>query len=64
MESARVQAIEDRGHAAATWVNVLAVVGVIGLSSGVVLYATWARSRPSQAGLLVSPAGLSVVGSY
>jgi hypothetical protein len=63
VESARVQAIEDRGHTAATWVNVLAVVGVIGLSSGVVLYAM-GRSRPSQAGLLVSPAGLSVVGSY
>jgi len=29
----------------------------------VVLYAT-SRSRPSQAGLLLSPAGLSVVGSY
>ena len=61
--SARVQATEDSGHTAATWVNVLAVVGVIGLSSGVVLYAM-GRSRPSQAGLLVSPAGLSIVGGY
>jgi hypothetical protein len=62
-QSARLQAIEDRGHAAATWVNVLAVVGVLGLSSGVVLYAI-GRSRPSQAALFVSPAGLAVVGSY
>ena len=63
VESARLQATEDRGHAAATWVNVLAVVGVVGLSSGVVLYAI-GRTRPSQAALLVSPTGLSVVGSY
>ena len=61
--SSKVQGIESSGHAAATWVNVLAVVGIVGLSSGVVLYAT-ARSRPSRTGLLVSPAGLSVVGSY
>jgi hypothetical protein len=62
-ERSKVQGIEDRGHAAATWVNVFAVVGIIGLSSGVVLYAT-TRSRPSQVGLVMSPAGLSVVGSY
>ncbi len=62
-ESSKVQGIESRGHAAATWVNVFAAVGIVGLSSGVVLYAT-ARSRPSRTGLLIAPAGLSVVGSY
>jgi hypothetical protein len=61
--NAKVQEIERSGHAATTWVNVFAVVGILGLSSGVVLYAT-ARSRPARTGLLVSPAGLSVVGSY
>jgi hypothetical protein len=58
-----VPGIEQSGHAATTWVNVLAIVGVIGLSSGVVLYAT-ARSRPPRTGLLISPGGISVVGSY
>ncbi len=62
-ESSKVQRIEDRGHAATTWVNVFAVVGIVGLSSGVLLYAT-ARSRPSRTGVLMSPAGLFVVGSY
>jgi hypothetical protein len=62
-ESSKVQGIESRGHAAATWVNVLAVVGVLGLSSGVVLYVT-TRSRPSRTGLLFAPSGLSVVGTY
>ena len=62
-ENAKVQRIEERGHAAATWVNVFAIVGIIGLSSGVLLYAT-ARSRPSRTGLLMSPAGLFVVGRY
>jgi hypothetical protein len=62
-ERSKVQAIEDRGHGAATWVNVFAIVGIIGLSSGVVLYAT-ARSRPARTGFLMSPGGISVVGSY
>jgi hypothetical protein len=62
-EKSKVQGIEDRGHGAATWVNVFAIVGIIGLSSGVVLYAT-ARSRPPRTGFLMSPGGISVVGSY
>jgi hypothetical protein len=62
-EGSKVQGIENRGHVAATWVNVFAIAGVIGLSSGVVLYAT-ARSHPARTGLLMSPGGLSVVGSY
>jgi hypothetical protein len=63
MVTAKVRGIEDRGHAATTWVNVLTVVGIVGLSTGVVLYVT-ARSRPSRAGLLLSPGGISLVGSY
>jgi hypothetical protein len=62
-ERSTVQAIENRGHAAATWVNIFAIAGVIGLSSGVVLYAT-ARSHRPRTGLLMSPGGISVVGSY
>jgi hypothetical protein len=62
-ESSKVQAIENRGHAAATWVNVFAVVGIIGLSGGAALYLT-AHSRSSQVGLVMSPVGLSIVGSY
>jgi hypothetical protein len=61
--SSKVQGIESSGHAAATWVNVFVIAGVIGLSSGVVLYAT-ARSHRPRTGLLMSPGGIAVVGSY
>jgi len=61
-ETAKVQGIEDRGHSAATWANVLVVVGALGVSTGVVLY-TIGHSR-SRAAFLLSPTGLSAVGSY
>jgi hypothetical protein len=62
-ENAKVRSIEDSGHTAATSFNVFAVVAAVGLSAGVLLYAT-DRSRTPHAGLLVSPAGIFAVGSY
>jgi hypothetical protein len=61
-ESAKVRGIEERGHAAATWVNALVVVGALGLSTGVVLYTI--GNANSREALLLSPAGVSAVGSY
>lgn len=62
-ESSKVRGIEDRGHAAATWVNVLAIVGGVGLAGGVALYAAGDPHAP-RAGVLLSPAGIYAVGSY
>jgi hypothetical protein len=60
--STKVHGIEEQGHSAATWTNVLLVVGALGLSTGVVLY-TIGYSR-SRAAFLLSPTGVSAVGSY
>ncbi len=61
-ETAKVHGIEERGHSAATGANVLVVVGALGLSTGVVLF-TIGHSR-SRAAFLLSPTGISAVGSY
>jgi hypothetical protein len=61
-ESAKVHGIEERGHSAATWANVLVVGGAVGLTTGVVLY-TIGHAR-SRAAFLLAPTGISAVGSY
>jgi hypothetical protein len=62
-EASNVHAIEERGHAAATWVNALTIAGAIGVAGGVLLYATAASHRPGAA-FLVSPSGIYAVGRY
>ncbi len=58
-----IQPIEDRGHAAATLTDVLGVVGLAGVATGLVLL--WVgRPHSTDAALLVSPTGLSAAGRF
>jgi hypothetical protein len=62
-EQKKVRGVDERGHAAATWVNVLTVTGVVGLSAAAVTYVL-SRSRSSQIALMVSPGTVSAVGEF
>ncbi len=58
-----IQPTEDRGHAAATLTNVLGVVGLAGVATGLVLL--WVgRPHSTDAALLVSPTGLFATGRF
>ena len=52
-----------RGHAASTLLDVFGAVGVAGAVTGVVLWVGSPR-HPASTGLFVSPAGVSVDGSF
>jgi hypothetical protein len=62
-ETAKVRAIEDRGHSAATWSSVFAIAGAVGIATGVLLFVT-APSHPSSTSLWISPSGIYAVGRY
>jgi hypothetical protein len=57
------QSAEDRGHLAATLFNVLGVVGLVGIATGVVLLST-NRGHSPHAALVVGPVGLSTFGTF
>jgi len=58
-----IQGAENEGKTAATLVNIFAVVGAVGVASGIVLFATRHREG-THASLVVTPAGVSVVGRF
>jgi hypothetical protein len=58
-----VQSTVDRGKTATTLVNVFAVIGVVGLGSGITLLAT-SPSRSTGAALVLSPTSLAAVGRF
>jgi hypothetical protein len=59
-QRSRAQAIEDRGNTASTLVNVFGAVGLIGIASGIALFAT-SYPRSGATSLVVSPMGISVI---
>jgi hypothetical protein len=58
-----IQPTEDRGHTAATLVNVFGAVGLIGVASGLVVL-TIAHPRAPEAALVLSPTGVRAIGRF
>ncbi len=64
LESSTVTPPADRGRVATTLVNVFAVVGTVGLASGLVLLATTPSRSATSAALVLSPSGVSAIGRF
>lgn len=62
-QMAAVQATRDEGVSATTASRVLGVVGLVGVATGVVLFATRSSSSDGAA-LVISPTGVSAVGRF
>jgi hypothetical protein len=59
-----VQSAIDHGHTASTLVNVFITVGSVGLATGLVLLAIPPSRSTTGAALVLSPMGMSAVGSF